>query len=269
MRRISYQRSLTRRLLPAMLLLAALIGEPLTINSQQTSPGRVPSFASRPSAAGSGSETAAELAGDSLFVQRRYQKAIEAYKKAPKDSPEVRNKMGIAYEMLLDLKDAERSYKESLRLNPRDAEVLNNLGTVYDAMQDHPKAEHQYREALKLNPYLAVAIRNLGTNLIFQNNYDEGQDLYRRALGLDCNVFDSLDVPATTSGASVHQLGAMNYYKAKGYTQSGRFDRAIQYLRRALSEGFTSREQIAQDSSFNKLHKNPDFEQLMTEEQGE
>jgi tetratricopeptide (TPR) repeat protein len=268
MRRIIYQQSLAMRLLPVVLL-AGVIGEPFTINSQQAPPGRGAVPALQPPAASSSPRTVSELAGDSLYVQRRYQKAIEAYKKAPKDSAEVWKKLGISYEMLLDLKDAEHSYKESLRLNPGDAETLNNLGTVYDAMQDHSKAERQYRMALKLSPEMAAAVRNLGTNLIFQNDYAAGQELYKRALALDCTVFDGLDVPATTSTASVHQLGAINYSKAQSYAQSGRFDRAVEYLRRALGEGFTSRERIAQDGSFDKLRGSRDFEQLMSEQQGE
>jgi len=53
---------------------------------------------------------------------------------------------------------------------------------------------------------------------------------------------------------------------AKGCVQAGLTDRAIEYLRLAMSEGFTSAKKIAADSSFASLHKLPAFQQLMAEQ---
>jgi tetratricopeptide (TPR) repeat protein len=262
MRRINHQ-----RLLPAMLSVAAFIASPVAFSAQQAKLDSAAPAAVQPSPVAGDSPVPPENVGDAMFFHQRYEKAIEAYKKASKDSSEVWNKMGIAYEMLLDLKDAGRCFKESLRLNAHDDRVWNNLGTVYDAMKDHGRAEREYRKALKLNPSSAVAWRNLGTNMIFQDNFDDGQEMYRRALSLDPDVFDGVDVPATSSIASAQQLGAMNYSKAKGYAQAGKIDRAIQSLRRALSEGFTSADKVAQDSSFAPLHGAPAYERLMAEEE--
>ena len=258
-----------KRLLPAVLLLAALIAQPLAISAQQTTPDAAAVPPAQPPPARIASHVTPEGVGDALLFRQRYQKAIGAYKKAPQNSSQVWNKMGIAYQMLFDLKDARRCYKESLRLNPRDPRVLNNLGTVYDAMQDHSKAERQYREALKLDPKSALVLRNLGTNLFFQNEDDQGWDMYKRALALNPNIFDGLHAPVTTSPVSVQQCGAVNYYKAKDYAQAGKIGRAIKYLRRALSEGFTSPRGIAQDSSFAPLRGAPAFQRLLAEQQGQ
>ena len=42
---------------------------------------------------------------------------------------------------------------------------------------------------------------------------------------------------------------------------------ALQYLRMALDEGFTTRKKVATDSEFASLHDNPDFKQLLEEQQ--
>jgi len=52
-----------------------------------------------------------EEVGDSMMAHQRYQAAIEAYKKAPRDSPNVWNKMGISYQLMLDAEDASRCYQ--------------------------------------------------------------------------------------------------------------------------------------------------------------
>ena len=82
---------------------------------------------------------------DSLMFHKRYQEAIAGYAGVqPKDAA-VWKKMGIAYQMMYDLNDAERCYKEAIKLNPKDAEAFNNLGTLYESQLDHGRAEKMFR----------------------------------------------------------------------------------------------------------------------------
>ena len=76
-----------------------------------------------------------EELGDSLSAHQRYQAAIAAYGKAPQMTAAIWNKMGIAYQMMFNSKDATRCYQESLKLDPRNSQVLNNLGTVYASLE--------------------------------------------------------------------------------------------------------------------------------------
>jgi hypothetical protein len=59
----------------------------------------------------------------------------------------------------------------------------------------------------------------------------------------------------------------MNYYMAKGCVRAGENDRAIQYLRMALNEGFTNPKKIEADVEFAGLLGTPAFMQLMAEQQ--
>ena len=59
----------------------------------------------------------------------------------------------------------------------------------------------------------------------------------------------------------------MNYYMAAGCARAGYADCALQYLRMALDEGFTTRKKVANDSEFASLHDNPAFKQLLEEQQ--
>src|ERR1035438_3692646 len=93
-----------------------------------------------------------EQAGDAFMAHQRYQAAIEAFKKAPRDSPSVWNKLGIANQMMFNLQEASRCYQASLKIDPGNATVINNLGTVYDSLKQYGAAEHAYRKALKLDP---------------------------------------------------------------------------------------------------------------------
>jgi Tfp pilus assembly protein PilF len=173
--------------------------------------------------------------------------------------------MGIAYELLFDAKDAERCYNKSLTLEPRDADVINNLGTVYDSQKSYKKAERMYRKAIKLEPNSAITLKNLGTNLLARHKYEKGLEAYRKALALDPHIFDQSGTSAVQNTASLQERGAMNYYMAKSCVQAGMPERAIQFLRAAVSEGFTSPKKVAEDSSFDKLRDIPAFQQLVAE----
>lgn len=256
---------LLSRLLPILLLPAALIGLCLAAKAQQATSSATPALEPPPALARSKSPTP-EGIGDSMLVKRRYQEAIEAYKNASNDSYYVWNKRGIAYQMLSDLKDAERCYKQSLRLNPDFPWAMNNLGSVYDAQGDFKKSEILYRKALALEPTSARIAANLGTSLMFQNKFGEGSEIYKRALVLDPDVLDRSEGPVYVKGLAARKSGAVSYYKAKGCAQAGIVGRAIGYLEKALHEGFTTRDKIAQDSSFASLRGNPAFKRLITEQ---
>ena len=59
-----------------------------------------------------------EEIGDSLQAHQRYQAAIAAYAQDPNPSAHLWNKMGIAYQLMFNLKDAARCYKASLTISP-------------------------------------------------------------------------------------------------------------------------------------------------------
>jgi len=202
-----------------------------------------------------------ELA-DTLSVHRRYQAAIEEYGKAT-PSAAVWNKMGIAYQMMFNLKDATRCYKESLKLDSRNSQVLNNLATVFDSLKQYGSAEKLYRKALKTDPNSPLIRKNLGTNLLAQHKYNRGWEEYQRALAIDPQVFQDRSSPQVQNPSTVAERGAMNYYMAAGCARMGQVDCALQYLRMALNEGFTSPKKLASDLAFANVRDNPDFKQLL------
>jgi Flp pilus assembly protein TadD len=209
--------------------------------------------------------TAEEL-GDSLMSHQRYQAAIEAYKKAPADSADVWNKMGIAYQLMLNPEHASRCYQTSLRLNPKNPRVMNNLGTIYDSMKEYGSAERMYRKALKMDPRSAMFYKNLGTSLLAEHRYKKGWEEYQTALRLDPHIFENSSSPRVQNPTSLEERGAMNYYMARGCVRAGMSDCAIQYLRMALNEGFTNPKKIQADTEFAGLRGTPAFQQLIAEQ---
>jgi Flp pilus assembly protein TadD len=205
----------------------------------------------------------AKEVGDALMLHQRYQAAIEAYKKVSVPSAEALNQMGIAYQMMFNLDEAVKCYQESLRLDPQNANVMNNLGTVYDSLKQYGAAERMYRKALKVDSKSALIEKNLGTNLLAQHHYKKGWAAYQTALSIDPKIFKNSTSPRVDNPASAQDRGAMNYYMAKGCVRAGQNDCAIDYLRMALNEGYTSPKKIEADGEFAGLRGVPAFETLL------
>lgn len=207
-----------------------------------------------------------EQEGDALEARQRYQAAIAAYANDPEPSAAIWNKMGIAYQMMFNTKDAARCYRESLKLEPKNAMVLNNLGTLYDSAKQYPTAEKMYRKALKLKPDAPVILKNLGTNLLVQHKYSKGWEAYKRAMALDPGIFQDRNSPTVSNPTSIKERGAMNYYMARGCMKMGETKCALDYLRMALNEGFTTVKKLSADEDFASLRSNPDFQLLLAEQ---
>ena len=204
-----------------------------------------------------------EQIGDSLEARQHYQAAIAAYLKAQEFTPDLWNKLGIAYQMMFNLGDATRCYKASLKLQPNSSQVLNNLATVYDSLKDYGAASGYYRKALKLDPRSALILRNLGSNLLSQHKYKKGWAAYQAAQAIDPQIFAQRSASSVENPASAKDRGAMHYYMARGCVSAGQIECAIENLRMALNEGYTNPRKISTDSSFASIRQLPAFQQLI------
>ncbi len=203
-----------------------------------------------------------ENLGDSLMARQQYQAAIEQYKQAPPE-PELLNKMGVAYQLLDNIDDAARCYKEALRSDPKNPKYLNNIGSVYMANREYGRAVKSFGKAARLDATSALYEKNLGTALFADRNYKKGWIAYQEALKLDPAVFDHSTSIRVENPGTIQDRGAMNFYMAKGCMKAGLPDRAIEYLRLALNEGFTTPKKVIADAEFNPLHKMPAFLEMM------
>jgi tetratricopeptide (TPR) repeat protein len=80
--------------------------------------------------------------------------------------------------------EAEKEYKEALRINPDDALAHYNLGVLLYELKRYDEAEKEYREALRINPDYAEAHGNLGILLKNLNRKDEAKKEFEIARNL-------------------------------------------------------------------------------------
>ena len=213
----------------------------------------------------------AETRCDILMARKMYREAVDCFKAGSDTSAVMTNKTGIAYHQLgkpADLENARKYYEKAIKQDPKYAEAVNNLGTVYYARKSYRRAISEYRKALKLKPDYAPFLANLGTAYFARKQYPLASTTYLQALAIDPDIFERRSSQgASIQDQSVEERAKYHYYVAKTYAQAGAKDRAIQYIRKALEEGFKDREKFLKEPEFAVLREDPEFKELMAAEQ--
>jgi tetratricopeptide (TPR) repeat protein len=206
--------------------------------------------------------------GDILMARKMYREAIETYQEGIRDAAVIYNKIGIGYHQLMDFRTALENYQMALRLDPTYSEAINNIGAVYYAQRNPKKAIREYQRALKHAPRSASIYSNLGTAQFARKKYKDAMLSYQKAVELDPNVFEH----RSTSGSllqerSVEERAKFHYFLAKTYAKAGMVDRAIEYVRKSLEEGFKGKDRYRNEPEFASLQENEEFQLILASEQ--
>ena len=205
----------------------------------------------------------AQERGDIQMARKMYREAIETYRQAP-ETPALLNKIGIAYHQLTDLANAQKAYERAVKLDPKYTPAINNLGTVYYSKKAYRRAIGQYKSVLRLNPDSASTLANLGSAYFARKHYELASENYQKALALDPEVFESRNGNGSVvRDRTVGDRPTFFYYLAKSYAKAGMKEQAMNYIRKALEEGFKERKKFTEDPEFAGFQKDPEFLALM------
>ena len=205
-----------------------------------------------------------ETRGDIFMARKMYREAIDVFREDKSKNAVIANKIGIAYHQMQQLDNARKSYEQAIRLKPDYAEAINNIGTVYYARKNFGRAIRYYQRALKYAPNSASIYSNLGTAYFARKKYKEAMETYQTALKLDPNVFENHgSYGVLLEERSVEERAKFHFHLAKLYAQAGRNELALQYLRKALEEGFKEKKKIEEDPDFQAMRDLPEFKELL------
>ena len=204
-----------------------------------------------------------ELRADMLAAHQQYQDAIDAYEKLRPQTPEIYNKIGIAYQHLGMDDDAISYYTLASKLDHRFAAAYNNLGTVYFHENDNKRAQRLYKKSIHLDEKTAPFWSNLGAVYLAQRQYSDGAEAYERAFNLNPNIFQDLALNGLQKYESPEEMAKMYLTFAEIYAHAGMKAQALDYLHKALLQGFHDMQQLQQDQQLATLHGTPEFDQLL------
>ncbi|MFA5780112.1 MAG: tetratricopeptide repeat protein [Elusimicrobiota bacterium] len=120
-----------------------------------------------------------------LYNSKRYENAEKEYREAiriDQNYAEAHNNLG---NLLYDSKryeEAEQEYRQALRVNPNNAKAHNNLGNLLYNSKRYEEAERAFRDAIRVNPNFAGARYNLGILLHNLKRYEEAEKAFSDAI---------------------------------------------------------------------------------------
>jgi len=208
-----------------------------------------------------------EQRADLLRAQKAYPDALDYFRAAlakKPNSPQILNKMGIVDLQTMHLRDAKRNFERAIKVDRTYADAHNNLGVVYYEAKTYGKAVKCYEKAIALREDAASYYSNLGAAYFARKDFEKASLSYSKALQLDPDVFErSSRTGVTAHLPSPEDRAHYSYVMARLYAHMGLAERSLQYLRKAMEEGYKDINLVYTDAEFSDLRKDPRFTELM------
>jgi len=208
-----------------------------------------------------------EKQGDELRGQKAYLDAIDYFRaalaKAP-DKTSVINKIGISELMMQRYKEAGKSFDRAIKKNRKFAEAYNNLGVVEYERRKYGAAVKQYKKAIDISPDSASFYSKLGAAYFASKKFEQASEAYTKAVQLDPTIFEHTSHTGIAAQmASPEDRAHYDYVLAKLYAKMGDSDHSLQYLLKAMEDGYKKVEDVYTDPEFAELRKDTRFAELM------
>lgn len=213
--------------------------------------------------------TAADLEAraDQLRMVKLYLDALDYYRAALAKQPNsarLLNKIGITELMIQRYREAKKSFDQAIKADRKFADAFNNRGVVLYEEKKYGAAVKEYRRAIAIDSTSASFFSNLGAALFAKREFEPAVLAYEKAVQLDPDVFER-----TSRGGVQAQLPSpgdrahYDYTVAKLYAKMGYSDRSLEYLRKAMEEGYKDLKNVYKDEEFASLRKDKRFAELM------
>jgi tetratricopeptide (TPR) repeat protein len=208
-----------------------------------------------------------ENRADQLRMQKLYLDALDYYRAALTKNPRsasLVNKIGITELMMQRYREAKKSFEQAVKIDHKFSSAYNNLGVVYYELRRYGPAIKQYKKAIAMEGSSASYYSNLGAAYFSKKEFDPAVVAYQKAMELDPNVFEN-----SSRGGVQAQLPSpddrahYDYTVAKLYAKMGFSDRSLEYLRKAMEEGYKDFKNVYKDAEFAELRKDKRFTELM------
>ncbi len=126
---------------------------------------------------------------------------------------ETNTKLGIKYLQNNDLEKARSRLEKAITQAPDYPVAHDAIAVLYDQVGETSKAEKHYRESVRLDPKNGTALNNYGQFLCKARRFGEAEDAFKRAI--ENPYYRSRWVPQTNAGICMMEVP--DYANAEAY----------------------------------------------------
>ena len=228
--------------------------------SSQITPAPIPD--------GSASAATLEMQGDELRSEKHFLDSIDYYNSAIAKKPTALlwNKKGMSYLLLQRRDEAAKCFDKAIKMDKKAPEGYNNRGYVEQMRKNYDKAIKYYKKAAKLRPTDAVFYFNMGSSYFGKHDYAQASKLYQQAFAIDPDIFNRAQRTGIMAQATTPEdRAAFSFMVARMYAKAGDFDQSLEYLRKAMEDGYKNINQVYTEQEFATLRTDKRFEELMAQ----
>ena len=250
-----------------LLLTASLFASPQDIQQAPAATSPPTQVTPPPIPDGSASAEKLEEQGDELRGEKRYLDSIDFYNVALRKQPTALlwNKKGMSYLLLQRPDKAAKCFDQAIKADKTAPESYNNRGYVEQMNKRYDRAISYYKKAIALRSDDAVFYYNLGSAYFGKHDYSDAAKQYQTAFTLDPNIFIRVSRTGIMAQAtSPEDRAAFSFMVAKMYAQAGDNDHSLEYLRKAMEDGYKHIKEVYTDREFATLRTDKRFEELMS-----
>ena len=208
-----------------------------------------------------------EARAEQLRVVKLYLDALDYYRAALAKKPKsasLLNKIGITELMMQRYREAKKSFDQSIKLDRKFADAYNNRGVVLYEERKYGAAVKEYRRAIAVDGNSASFFSNLGAALFAKKEFEPAVAAYQHAVELDPDVFERTSRTGVQAQLpSPGDRARYDYTVAKLYAKMGYSERSLEYLKKALEEGYKDFKNVYKDVEFAGLRKDKRFAEMM------
>jgi len=256
---------------PLFCLLTLVVSAVSTVQAQSSTSEQVqispPTIRRAQPPAATASAEELEKRGDELRVEKAYLDALDYYRAAlakKPNNPVVYNKAGIAELLMQRFREAGKDFDRAIHLDHQFADAVNNLGVIDYEAKKYGKAIKQYEKAIRSRPDSASFYSNMGAAYFGKKEFEKAGEAYAKAMQLDPDILERTSHNGISAQLpSPGDRARYDYLIAKLCAKQGDRDRSLQYLRRALEEGYKGINDVYKDPEFAGLRDDARFTQLM------
>ena len=203
-----------------------------------------------------------------MRAQKRFLDSIDFYNAALAKQPSALlwNKDGMSYLLL-----QRRIRQPSALIMPSSStstlpKATTTAATSSRWKKKYDKAIKYYTKALKLRPNDAVFQYNMGSSYFGKHDYVHAAQAYKAAFALDPDIFNRVSRTGVMAQAtSPEDRAAFSFMVARMYAQAGDFDHSLEYLRKAMEDGYKDINKVYTESEFATMRTDKRFEELMAQ----
>jgi tetratricopeptide (TPR) repeat protein len=107
---------------------------------------------------------------------------------------------------------------------------------------------------------------NIGSAYFADHQYAKAAAAYKAAFAIDPNIFVRVSrMGIMAQATSPEDAAAFSFMVAKMYAKAGNVDQSLEYLRKAMENGYKKINEVYTDQEFATLRTDKRFEELMAQ----